>query len=123
MSAERMVDEPVKRKRKVNGWRLVVFALVTGTLLIVIFWIRSIQTSRSDAALCRKVDKLDAAIIAFVSTQKAPKPGEYGYAYWTDHHKTEPTGAPGGKPPKELVSLLRQAACDVHNLPSQGGRP
>lgn len=110
------------RAKRVNGWRLVIFAALSGLLLIGVFWLRAAQTSSSDRQLCRKIDRLDAALVAFVSSSRAPKPGDYGYAYWTTHHKTEPTGAPG-KPPQALLELLRAAACDPSNLPSQGGKP
>jgi hypothetical protein len=117
------MEPPVRRRPKINGWRLVAGAFLTGCLLVGAFWLRSHQTSSSDAKLCRKIDKLDAALLAFVSSQKAPQPGEYGYDYWRTHHKSEPIGAPGGKPPKGLVALLRAAACDPKNLPSTGGKP
>jgi hypothetical protein len=113
----------VIRAKRVNGWRLVIFAGLTAVLLIGVFWLRSAQTSSSDRQLCRKIDRLDAALFGAVSSSKPPKPGEYGYAYWRTHHKTEPFGAPGGKPSPALIALLKSAACDPSNLPSQGGKP
>lgn len=94
-------------------------AIATGLLLVGVFWVRAHQTAASDARLCRKVDRLDAAFFAFVTHSKPPKPGQYGYDYWKSHHKSEPVGAPGGSPPPGLVALLKSAACDPSNLPSK----
>jgi hypothetical protein len=102
---------------------LFVGAIAVGLLVVGIFWWRAHQTGATDARLCRKVDRLGSALFVFVSSQKPPKPGDYGYAYWRTHHRSEPVGAPGGKPPPALLALLRSAACDPANLPSTGGKP
>lgn len=106
-----------------RGLLLFLGAVAAGLLVVVVVFVRAHQTASSDAKLCRKVDRLDAALLAFVSKSKPLRPGQYGYAYWLSHHKTERIGAPGGPPPQALVKLLKSAACDPANLPSQGGKP
>lgn len=103
---------------------LFVGAIATALLIVGVFWLRAYQTTASDAKLCRKIDRLDALFYGYVTRSKPLKPGQYGYAYWKAHHESEPLGAPGGKPSPELVALLKSAACDPKNLPSnKGARP
>lgn len=108
--------------RRWQGIAVFFAVLFAATLLVSFFVWRAYQTTRSDVVICKKIDRLDAALIAIVSHSTAPKIGQYGFTYWKSHHLTEPDGAPGGVPPAAVIKALRLAACDPDNLPSKGIR-
>lgn len=85
---------------------------------------RAKETTAADARLCNKVDKLDVALINIVAASaQAPKPGEYGYAYFKAHpEEASSKGRLHGQVDKAILKL-RSAACDPSNLPTAGKGP
>lgn len=90
---------------------------------------RIVDRKHSDQVICRKVDRLDSALLRIVATPRpALQPGQYGYDYWI-HHPNETVGRPGTRQSalvrqaaSDILSELRKAACDPANLTrGQGG--
>lgn len=80
---------------------------------------RAHQTTAADARLCRKVDRLDLALIHIVEAgAKPPKPGAYGYDYYKTHPSEATTLRRAGSQADAAVDELRKAACDPKNLPT-----
>lgn len=86
---------------RVNGWKIVVFAVLTGLGIAVLFFLRASQTASADKRICAKVDKVTSALIEFIQDQPVPRVGSDDWVART-----------------ALLTKLRAAACDPHNLPS-----
>lgn len=102
--------------RRLNGTKLILVCLLSGLAIPSVLWYRSHVTAQADRRVCVKIDRLDTALLAIVRRQPAPKPGDYGYAYWRAHHNREPNGAPGGPPAAGIIAALEKAACDPSNI-------
>jgi hypothetical protein len=92
---------------------LAAFLMATGLL------ISRIKNGRDQrVTICRKVDRLDSALILFVRKPLVPdKPGQPGYRYYHDIAPDEAKTLRTGKQSQVLLRLLRSAACDPSNLP------
>lgn len=108
-----------------DGWKLLALCLATGVLIgVVLFW-RAHQTAATDRAICLKVDRLDAALVAIITANYAPaRPGEPLFDYYA-HHPRERATLVGGQSEglRKALGLLIKAACDPDRLPAVRGSP
>jgi hypothetical protein len=84
----------------VNGWKIVVLAVLVGGALVAFFFWRAHNQAAADAKLCRKIDRASVAWITFIEDQPVPKR--------TDQIKQR----------NDLLRALRHALCSPSNLPT-----
>lgn len=84
-----------------NGWKIVILAIVVGVLITVFFFWRAHSQASSDAKLCRKIDRGTVALIQFVQSSPAP-----------------PKGTKRRRDYDRFLRLERLALCDPANLPT-----
>lgn len=101
--------------QKVNGWKLVVAAIVAGLLIATALFARSWQTAEHDREICEKVDRVVLMLERLVvASSAAPSPGDYGYSYFRAHPQ-EALSRP--RLTRSQLMFLRSAACDPASLP------
>jgi hypothetical protein len=83
----------------VNGWKIVIVAVVVGLALTAFFFWRAHSQTAADATLCRKIDRGTVALIRFVESLPVP-----------------PKGSKARLERRRFLAGERQALCDPKNL-------
>lgn len=106
-----------RRLARLNGSRLTVAIALAFAAFFTLLIARGILQNNTNAAICKKVDKQNDALIAIVKGNgRNPRPGDYGYDYWL-HHPGERANRPDLT---RALALLREAACSPKHLPTGG---